>query len=335
MKSALYYFSGFSRASKHLPAVASTWEGKFKSPLRRKFVGHAIVVAVCPTTNSTNDLRCRIRLASYRVNGRDSYGVVEGERIADLADGRYGDLRSWLGGNEMAEAAKVAASIAVSQVLWRPVIPNPDKILCVGLNFLEHIREVGKKVEDYPLVFLRLTSTQVGHLQPIIRPRASENLDFEGELAVIIGKNGRHISKEAALQHVAGYSIYNDASVRDWQRHTTQYTPGKNFPSTGAFGPWMVTADEIPDPTKLHLTTRLNGEVVQDSGLDDLRFSIPEIISYISTFTELVPGDVIITGTPKGVGAARKPPLWMKPGDTVEVEISSMGKLRNPIVQEA
>jgi 2-keto-4-pentenoate hydratase/2-oxohepta-3-ene-1,7-dioic acid hydratase in catechol pathway len=260
--------------------------------------------------------------------------VVQGERIADLGE-RYGDLRSWLGRNETAEAAKVAPSLAVSDVVWQPVIPNPDKILCVGLNYLEHIREVGKKVEDYPLLFLRLTSTQVGHLQPIIRPRASEDLDFEGELAVIVGKGGRHIAKENALRHVAGYSIYNDASVRDWQRHTTQYTPGKNFPSTGAFGPWMVTADEIPDPSKLHLTTRLNGEVVQDSGIDDLRFSVAEIISYISIFAELVPGDVISTRTPKGVGAARKPPLWMKPGDTVEVEISSIGKLRNPIVQES
>jgi 2-keto-4-pentenoate hydratase/2-oxohepta-3-ene-1,7-dioic acid hydratase in catechol pathway len=252
-----------------------------------------------------------------------------------LAGGIYGDLRSWLGGNNSAEGAKNAASVSVSEVVWRPVIPNPDKILCVGLNFLEHIREVGKKIEDYPLIFLRMTSTQVGHLQPIIRPRVSENLDFEGELAVIVGEGGRHITKENALGHVAGYSIYNDASVRDWQKHTTQYTPGKNFPSTGGFGPWLVTADEIPDPTKLHLTTRLNGEIVQDSGLDDLRFSIPEIISYLSIFTELLPGDVIITGTPKGVGAARKPPLWMKPGDTVEVEISSIGKLRNPVVQES
>ena len=291
-------------------------------------------MAACLTIDSTSDLRCTIRLASYRVHGRDSYGVVHGDRISDLSGGSYGDLRSWLGGNDGVETAKSVAAVSVSEVVWRPVIPNPDKILCVGLNFLEHIREVGKKVEDYPLIFLRLTSTQVGHLQPIIRPRASENLDFEGELAVIVGKGGRHISKEAALQHVAGYSIYNDASVRDWQRHTTQYTPGKNFPSTGGFGPWMVTADEIPDSTKLHLTTRLNGEVVQDSGLDDLRFSIPEIISYISIFTELVPGDVIITGTPKGVGAARKPPLWMKPGDSVEVEISSIGTLRNPIVPE-
>lgn len=199
---------------------------------------------------------------------------------------------------------------------------------------MEHIREVGKKVEDYPLIFVRLTSTQVGHLQPIIRPNASDHLDFEGELAVIIGKPGRHIAKENALQHVAGYSIYNDASVRDWQRHTTQYTPGKNFPSTGGFGPWMVTTDEIPDPTKLRLTTRLNGDLVQNSGLDDFRFSIPEIIAYLSTFTQLLPGDVIITGTPKGVGAGRTPPLWMKPGDRVEVEITSIGKLVNPVAQE-
>ena len=285
--------------------------------------------------------RLTIRLASYKIDGRNSYGIVQGELIADLGGtpgARYPDLRSFLAGNGLAEAtqsATTAASLPASSVIWHPVIPNPDKILCVGLNFLEHIREVGKKVEDYPLVFMRLASTQVGHLQPIIRPKASDNLDFEGELAVIIGKAGRHIAKENALAHVAGYSIYNDASVRDWQRHTTQYTPGKNFPSTGSFGPWMVTADEIPDTTKLRLTTRLNGEVVQDSGLDDFCFSISQIIAYLSTFTELTPGDVIITGTPKGVGAGRKPPLWMKPGDRVEVEISAIGTLVNPVVQES
>ena len=136
------------------------------------------------------------------------------------------------------------------------------------------------------------------------------------------------------MQHVAGYSIYNDGSVRDWQRHTTQFTPGKNFPSTGGFGPWMTTDDEIPDPTAMHLTTHLNGQLVQESGLNDLCFSIPEIISYISIFTQLLPGDVISTGTPKGVGAARKPPLWMKPGDKVEVEITPIGKLVNPVIQE-
>lgn len=258
--------------------------------------------------------------------------MVEGDQITDLASPGHPDLRAFLGGGGTALAS--APRHAVSEIRFLPVSPNPDKILCVGLNFLEHIREVGKKVEDYPLVFVRLTSSQVGHLQPIVRPGASEHLDFEGELAVVIGKAGRHIAKERAAAHIAGYSIYNDASVRDWQRHTTQYTPGKNFPSTGAFGPWMVTVDEIPDPTRLHLTTRLNGDVVQDSGLDDFRFSVAEILAYTSTFTELLPGDVIITGTPSGVGAARKPPLWLKPGDEIAVEISSIGILRNPVVQE-
>jgi 2-keto-4-pentenoate hydratase/2-oxohepta-3-ene-1,7-dioic acid hydratase in catechol pathway len=222
----------------------------------------------------------------------------------------------------------------VSEIEFLPVIPNPDKILCVGLNFLAHIHEVAKKVEDYPLLFVRFSSSQVGHLQPVLRPAASEQLDFEGELAVVIGKGGRHITKDEATAHIAGYSIYMDGSVRDWQRHTTQYTPGKNFPSTGAFGPCMVTADEIGDPTRLHLTTRLNGQNVQDSGLDDFRFSLPDIIAYTSTFTTLTPGDVIITGTPSGVGAARKPPLWLQPGDTIEVEITEIGKLTNPVRQE-
>lgn len=274
-----------------------------------------------------------IRLASYTIDNRSTFGAVQGDRISDLASPRCPDLRSFLGANSAPDAA--APTHAISEIRFLPPIPNPEKILCVGLNFLEHIREVGKKIEDYPLLFVRLSNTQVGHLQPILRPRASDNLDFEGELAFIIGKPGRHIAKENALAHVAGYSIYNDASVRDWQRHTTQYTPGKNFPSTGGFGPWIVTADEISDPTQLHLTTRLNGKVVQDSGLDDLCFSIPEIIAYISTFTDLVPGDVISTGTPSGVGAARKPPVWMQPGDTIEVQITKIGTLINPIQQEA
>ena len=273
-----------------------------------------------------------IRLSSYSIHGRQTFGVVEGDQITDLASQDCPSLRAFLGGGGTASSS--APRHAIADIRFLPVIPNPDKILCVGLNFLEHIREVGKKVEDYPLLFVRLTSSQVGHLQPIVRPQASEHLDFEGELAVVIGKAGRHIAKENASAHIAGYSIYNDASVRDWQRHTTQYTPGKNFPSTGASGPWMVTADEIPDPTRLRLTTRLNGEVVQDSGLNDFRFSIAEILAYTSTFTELLPGDVIITGTPSGVGAARKPPLWLKPGNEITVEISSIGILKNPVVQE-
>jgi 2-keto-4-pentenoate hydratase/2-oxohepta-3-ene-1,7-dioic acid hydratase in catechol pathway len=268
--------------------------------------------------------------------------VVIGDQIADLGGpmgNRYSDLRSLLRGEGVAEAAKTShgrtPTLSISEVEWLPVIPNPDKILCVGLNFREHIRETGRQIENHPVIFLRLTSSQVGHLQPILRPKVSEQLDFEGELAVIVGRAGRHIPSGKALSHVAGYSIYNDASVRDWQRHTHQYTPGKNFPATGAFGPWMVTADEIPDPSGLRLTTRLNDQIVQNSGLNDLVFNVSDLIGYISSFTELLPGDVIITGTPSGVGAARKPPLWMKPGDRVEVEISSIGTLCNPIKEES
>jgi 2-keto-4-pentenoate hydratase/2-oxohepta-3-ene-1,7-dioic acid hydratase in catechol pathway len=280
-----------------------------------------------------------LRLASFSLAGRDSYGVVIGDRIVDLGrqlGGRYPDLRSLLAGDAVAAAAKafMSADVATAEVIWRPVIPNPDKILCVGRNFREHIREIGRQSERHPVIFLRLTSSQVGHLQPIVRPKISDQLDFEGELAFIIGRGGRYIPSEKALQHVAGYSIYNDASVRDWQLHTAQYTPGKNFPSTGAFGPWMVTSDEIPDPSVLHLTTRLNGQVMQNAGMDDLLFTISDLIAYVSSFTELLPGDVIVTGTPSGIGAARKPPIWMKPGDCVEVEISSIGTLCNRIAQE-
>lgn len=280
-----------------------------------------------------------MRLASFSLAGRDSYGVVIGDRIVDLGrqlGGRYPDLRSLLAGDAVAAAAKafMSADVATAEVIWRPVIPNPDKILCVGRNFREHIREIGRQSERHPVIFLRLTSSQVGHLQPIVRPKISDQLDFEGELAFIIGRGGRYIPSEKALQHVAGYSIYNDASVRDWQLHTAQYTPGKNFPSTGAFGPWMVTSDEIPDPSVLHLTTRLNGQVMQNAGMDDLLFTISDLIAYVSSFTELLPGDVIVTGTPSGIGAARKPPIWMKPGDCVEVEISSIGTLCNRIAQE-
>src|SRR5579864_4367907 len=184
------------------------------------------------------------------------------------------------------------------------------------------------------MLFTRFANTQVGHGQPLVRPRVSEKLDFEGELAFIIGKKGRHISEADALSCVAGYACFNDGSVRDWQLHTSQFTPGKNFPGTGGFGPWLVSPDEVPGIARATLTTRLNGEEVQRSSTDDLIFGVPALISYISEFTELVPGDVIITGTPSGVGAFRKPPLWMKPGDVVEVEIEGIGVLKNPLAAE-
>ncbi|MBI09758.1 MAG: 5-carboxymethyl-2-hydroxymuconate isomerase [Rhodospirillaceae bacterium] len=204
----------------------------------------------------------------------------------------------------------------------------------VGLNYATHVAEGGRETPQYPMLFPRYANTQVGHGQAIIRPKASEKLDFEGELAFVVGKAGRHVSKKNAYQHVAGYACYNDGSVRDWQRHTGQFMPGKNFIGTGAFGPWLVTADEIPDPEVMSLVTRLNGEEMQRATIDDLIFGVPELMSYITTFTQLVPGDVIVTGTTGGVGAYREPPVWMKEGDMVEVEISGVGILRNPITNE-
>jgi 2-keto-4-pentenoate hydratase/2-oxohepta-3-ene-1,7-dioic acid hydratase in catechol pathway len=181
---------------------------------------------------------------------------------------------------------------------------------------------------------VRFADTQVGDGSPIVRPAISARLDFEGELAVVIGRPGKSIAREDALAHVAGYACYNDATIRDWQHHTHQFTPGKNFPNTAAFGPWLVTADEIPDPSQLQLTTRLNGHTVQSASTADMIFSVADIIAYVSAFTPLSAGDVIATGTPGGVGVKRTPPLFMQPGDTVEVEISHLGTLRNPVVAE-
>ena len=218
---------------------------------------------------------------------------------------------------------------------WLPVIPNPDKILCVGLNYEMHRKETGRAEVDNPTIFTRFANSQTGHLTNIVRPRVSHELDFEGELAIIIGKAGRYISKADAWGHIAGYACYNDGSVRDFQRHTHQFTPGKNFPDTGAFGPWMMTPDELGELGPLRIQTRVNGQVVQDATFEQMIFDIPRIIEYCSSFTRLEPGDVIATGTPGGVGAKRTPPLWLKPGDTVEVEIDRLGILRNGIADEA
>jgi 2-keto-4-pentenoate hydratase/2-oxohepta-3-ene-1,7-dioic acid hydratase in catechol pathway len=282
-----------------------------------------------------------LRLASFELAGRAVYGVVAGADVIDLTalpSWPYPDLRSLLGAWSPRLRDEIGAvtgpRIGCSEVRFRPVIPNPDKIVCVGLNYRDHVAETERAVPPHPVLFLRLPNSQVGHRQPLIRPLVSQQLDFEGELAVIIGATGRHIPARAAGRHVAGFAIYNEASVRDWQHHTHQFTAGKNFLGTGAFGPWMVTADEIPDPQKLRLVTRLNGEVMQQASLADLIFPIEELIAYISTFTELAPGDVIATGTPAGVGGLRKPPVWLRPGDTIEVEISDIGILSNPVEGE-
>ena len=207
------------------------------------------------------------------------------------------------------------------------------RILCVGINYRPHIEEMGREVPEYPVVFVRFPSSLVGDGEAIIKPAVSGQFDFEGELGVVIGKEARHVSRAEALDHVGGYCCFMDGSIRDWQRHTTQFTPGKNFDSSGAIGP-VVSADEIPDPSLLELTTRVNGETMQSAPVSDLVFDVPYLIEYCSTFMTLRPSDVIATGTPGGVGAARTPPVWLNEGDVVEVEISGIGTLTNPVLDE-
>ena len=281
-----------------------------------------------------------MKLASYLHGGRAGYGVVNDKGVVDLTrriGAKYPDLRALLGGG-LADAQQAAAGAApdfqLADLQLLPVIPNPDKIICVGLNYEDHLKETGRDKTENPTLFLRLADSQVGANQAMVRPRESTHFDYEAEIAVIIGKAGRRISEQDSWSHVAGYSCYNDGSIRDWQRHTSQFTPGKNFTATGAFGPWMVTADEIPANTQLTLTGRLNGKEVQRATTAQMIFKIPELIRYISAFTHLLPGDVIVTGTPGGVGAKRTPPLWMKPGDTVEIEIDKVGVLTNGIADD-
>jgi 2-keto-4-pentenoate hydratase/2-oxohepta-3-ene-1,7-dioic acid hydratase in catechol pathway len=282
-----------------------------------------------------------MKFLSFEKGGAATWGAVIDGGVVDLGKamgGKFPTLRSAIEGNALKDAAGTADGASpdatIDEITFLPVIPDPDKILCIGLNYKSHIEETGRSDSDYPTIFTRFTNTQVGHGQPMIRPKDSTAYDYEGELAVIIGKGGRHISEADSLNHIAGYSCYNDGSIRDWQRHTSQFTPGKNFVGTGGFGPWMVTTDEIPDPASMHLVTRLNGEVLQDATTDLLVFTVPVLINYISTFTELVPGDVIVTGTPGGVGFKRNPPVFMKDGDTCEIEIDKIGILSNPIADE-
>lgn len=280
-----------------------------------------------------------MKLVSYEVGGVESFGVLDGNQgvhdLRRISLGRYVDLRSALKANALAELAQLAfsqpADYQLADVALLPVVPNPGKIWCCGLNYYEHVEECGATPPSAPLFFLRNASSQVAHGVPVVRPRESEQFDFEGELAVVIGKSGRRIAKEDAHDYVAGYACYNDVSVRDWQLRTPQWDVGKNFWRTGSFGPCLVTADEIPFGTDLALVTRLNGEAVQRSSTRMLIHDIAAQIAYLSTISPLEPGDVIVTGTPGGIGAMRKPPLWMKDGDTVEVEIERVGLLRNTV----
>jgi len=281
-----------------------------------------------------------MKLVSFLHNHQSGYGILEGDQIRDtgavLRD-HFPDLKSILDrmGSAAAEDAQSRApTVPLADVELLPPIPNPAKIFCIGKNYEDHRVETGGEKLSYPTIFLRFADTLVAHGQPAWAPAASTEIDFEGELAVIIGRPGRRIPASRALEHVAGYTCFNDISIRDWQRHTTQFTPGKNFPRTGPLGPWLITADEIPDPQSLALTTRLNGQVVQQASTAEMIFPIRDLIAYISSFTPLAPGDILCTGTPGGVGAKRKPPLFMKPGDTIEIEIESIGTLRNTLIAE-
>jgi 2-keto-4-pentenoate hydratase/2-oxohepta-3-ene-1,7-dioic acid hydratase in catechol pathway len=279
-----------------------------------------------------------MRIVSFRHgDGRVSYGVTDGTTLRDagaVLGGRFPDLAAVLAAGALAELEGVGEELPLSAVTLLPPVPRPEKILCIGLNYLPHILETGRPKPEKPTIFTRYPSSLVGHGVPIQRPAASTKHDYEGELAVIIGKSGRHIAEARAWDHIAGYACFNDGSIRDWQNHTTQFWPGKNFEASGAFGPWMVTPDEVGDITAQTLTTRVNGAVEQHTPINDMAIGIPELIAYASTVATLEPGDVIATGTPGGVGAHREPRLWLEPGMTVEVEISGVGTLSNGVIDE-
>jgi 2-keto-4-pentenoate hydratase/2-oxohepta-3-ene-1,7-dioic acid hydratase in catechol pathway len=285
-----------------------------------------------------------MRFVAFELTGRTGLAIetANGELrgLAKNETGYPGDLLDLLrhGREQMAAAARTLAAGAVldrDRIRFLPPISTPPKIICVGLNYADHTKESPYEQPKYPTLFSRFNSTLVGHGVPIVRPRVSEQLDYEGELVAVIGKGGRHITADRALDHVAGYSIFNDASVRDYQFKSPQWTVGKNFDATGGFGPGFVTADELPPGARgLKLQTRLNGQVVQSATTADMLFDIVALISIISEAMTLEVGDVLVSGTPAGVGFARKPPLFMKSRDTCEVEIEGIGILRNPIADE-
>jgi 2-keto-4-pentenoate hydratase/2-oxohepta-3-ene-1,7-dioic acid hydratase in catechol pathway len=287
-----------------------------------------------------------MKLLSFIHQGRETWGAVVGDGVIDMQRvfPQYPTLVDYIASEAYLQAAQHVKGLSVdaqlADITYLPVIPRPEKIVCAVRNYMDHHNEViaggvQRELSEFPPIFLRVWRSQTAHLGPIVKPKVSDSLDWEAELAVIIGRPGRNIAEADAYAHVAGYSCYNDASVREWQFHAKQIASGKNFESTGAFGPWMVTADEIAPGRQLKLQTRLNGEVLQDGHTGNMIFNIPRLIAYASTIFTLVPGDVIITGTPAGVGVFRKPPRYMKVGDVVEVEVEAIGTLVNTVVDGA
>jgi 2-keto-4-pentenoate hydratase/2-oxohepta-3-ene-1,7-dioic acid hydratase in catechol pathway len=283
-----------------------------------------------------------MKLMMFAHGGKTRLGVVQGEEVVAVAGaGVPEDLAGVIAGGQAALAAVEAAAASGERLKLADVTPalplaHPGKFICVGLNYALHAKEGGHDIPTYPSFFPRYSTSLVPAGGNVIRPKSSVTLDYECELAFIIGKGGRHISEADALDHVFGYTLFNDVSVREYQRKTSQWTPGKNFDGTGPFGPVVVTPDELPPGASgLRITTRVNGETMQDSNTEDMIFTVANIIATLSEFMTLEPGDVVATGTPSGVAHARKPPAWMKAGDVVEVEVEKIGVLRNPVVDEA
>jgi acylpyruvate hydrolase len=282
-----------------------------------------------------------MKLVTFRDSSGLRCGLVEGSSIIDL--GMPGDVHSVIASGLAAALPRAKAREDVesktrklSDVELTLPIARPGKILCLGLNYREHVKEGPYEIPDYPTIFMRGATSLVAHGQPIVRPLISDKLDFEAELAVIIGKTVRHVTKQDALEAVFGYACFNDATLRDYQKRTVQWTVGKNFDSTGGFGPWIVTADALPPGAEgLNIESRLNGVVMQSDNTRNMMFPVAETIATISAAITLEPGDMIVMGTPSGVGYARKPPIFMKAGDVVEIEIEGIGTLRNPVVDEA
>ena len=312
-----------------------------------------------------------MKLASYRLAGETRVGAVVGEDVIDLTRSHAlllaarreteaaaraaaelpGDLVRILARPDGLDTARAAGEhgdaldpqlarragvrVALSQVELRPPVPNPPKIVCVARNYAEHAREAGLAVSEIPILFPRFPATLVAHGAPVLLPSVSEQLDWEGELAVVIGRAGGHIARADALAHVAGYSIFNDVTVRDYQFRVTQYTAGKNFRASGPFGPFLALTDEIPDPSALEIVTTVSGVQMQRASTADMIFDVPTLIEHVSEFIDLEPGDVIATGTPAGVGFKREPPRFLVAGDVMEVTIAPIGTLSNPVVAEA
>ncbi|MEQ3625442.1 MAG: fumarylacetoacetate hydrolase family protein [Celeribacter sp.] len=274
-----------------------------------------------------------MRYVSFESDGLASWGLLRGDRIVDLS-AVMPDLRSFIeaGCPDIERLAKRPAELRLADVVLSPVIPNPSKIVMAAVNYFEADSD-RSEAPDYPVLFLRLAESQIGDGAPLVIPESSQKLDYEGELAVVIGQGGRHVPKEHAMSHVFGFAIYNDGSVRDWQKHSHQFTPGKNFVGTGAFGPSLVTPDDLPE-WPLTLVTRVNGIEKQRTDTSQMIFDIPYLINYVSTFTTLLPGDVIVTGTCTGFGSTRRPQEFLNAGDLVEVEIDGLGVLRNAVINE-